>query len=209
MLSNPMGADGKPRQNFSIIESLNHYSYVSNNPVRYVDPTGEFAIAIGIGIGLTEILKAALVATAVVGTAAMVNEYGDEIAGAGQDLIQSMMSDSSSKASSSSSSDQDRGTGSNPDPDDDDDIPQNARRTLESIDETGRAPDGHKGGQQFGNREGKLPSTDGNGNNIQYREWDVNQRQPRINRGQERLVTGSDGSAYYTGDHYNSFIQIR
>jgi RHS repeat-associated protein len=40
MLANPMGDDGKPRENFSLIESMNHYSYVSNNPVKYVDPTG-------------------------------------------------------------------------------------------------------------------------------------------------------------------------
>ena len=43
-LINPMEEDreGKlrPKQNYSIIESLNHYSYVSNNPVKYIDPTG-------------------------------------------------------------------------------------------------------------------------------------------------------------------------
>jgi len=37
----------------------------------------------------------------------------------------------------------------------------------------------------------------------------VNPRMPGKNRGPERLVTGSDGSAYYTADHYKSFIKIR
>jgi RHS repeat-associated protein len=44
MLAGPMGDDGKPRSNFSIIESMNHYSYVSNNPVKYVDPTGMYLL---------------------------------------------------------------------------------------------------------------------------------------------------------------------
>ncbi|AHC15310.1 YD repeat protein [Salinispira pacifica] len=50
MLASPMGSDGKPRQNFSIIESLNHYSYVSNNPVKYVDPTGFKLMPVNTGL---------------------------------------------------------------------------------------------------------------------------------------------------------------
>ena len=49
-----------------------------------------------------------------------------------------------------------------------------------------------------------LPRIDGDGIAIRYQEWDVNPRIPGQNRGRERLVTGSDGSAYYTNDHYNS-----
>jgi len=61
--------------------------------------------------------------------------------------------------------------------------------------------DGRGGGQV-------LPRQDAKGNSITYREWDVNPY-TGANRGPERLVTGSDGSAWYTTDHYNSFVRIR
>jgi len=42
-----------------------------------------------------------------------------------------------------------------------------------------------------------------------YKEWDVNTYRRGVNRGQERLVTGSDGSAYYTDNHYKTFVRVK
>ena len=87
------------------------------------------------------------------------------------------------------------------------------RKVLEQIDNTGQAPPGYEGGRTFQNdgRGGgqQLPTSDADGNPIQYKEWDVNAKQPGVNRGAERIVTGSDGSAYYTDNHYSTFTQIR
>lgn len=57
----------------------------------------------------------------------------------------------------------------------------------------------------------KLPDADVNGNPIAYKEYDVDPRptDPNVRRGKERIITGSDGSAYYTDDHYLSFKPIR
>ena len=81
--------------------------------------------------------------------------------------------------------------------------------TLKIIRETGRAPKGFKGGSTFAN-DGRgggqvLPKKDAAGNPITYKEWDVNPYRKGVNRGAERIVTGSDGSAYYTNDHYKTF----
>jgi guanyl-specific ribonuclease Sa len=40
---------------------------------------------------------------------------------------------------------------------------------------------------------------------VTYREWDVNPNIKGVDRDDERIVTGSNGTAYYTNDHYNSF----
>ncbi|MGO9071466.1 ribonuclease domain-containing protein [Mycobacterium sp.] len=54
-----------------------------------------------------------------------------------------------------------------------------------------------------------MPTTDGSGKPITYQEWDVNPKAPGQNRGNERIVTGSDGSAWYTPDHYGTFQRLR
>ena len=89
---------------------------------------------------------------------------------------------------------------------------QKVLAVLDVVDRTGQVPAGYRGGGQFMNdgRDGGqvLPRTDTRGSPIAYREWDVNPY-TGANRGTERLVTGSDGSAWYTNDHYNSFVRIR
>lgn len=88
-------------------------------------------------------------------------------------------------------------------------IPEKVARVLDHVDRTGDAPQGYEGGRTFGNFERNLPINDGKGRRIRYREWDVNPLRQGVNRGPERLVTGSDGSAYFTVDHYRTFKKIR
>lgn len=88
-------------------------------------------------------------------------------------------------------------------------VPDDAMQTLDYISTHHEAPEGYVGGRNFQNRERQLPRTDDKGNRIRYQEWDVHEKIKGENRGAERLVTGSDGSAYYTDDHYRNFKKIR
>jgi dienelactone hydrolase len=88
-------------------------------------------------------------------------------------------------------------------------IPEKVQRVLTYVDKHGEPMDGYEGGRTFGNFERRLPVADDHGRRIKYREWDVNPLRPGVNRGPERLVTGSDGSAYFTADHYATFKKIR
>lgn len=58
------------------------------------------------------------------------------------------------------------------------------------------------GGDQFGNREGLLPTASGR----QWYECDVNYQGGF--RGAERLVYSNDGLIYYTDDHYQTFTKL-
>jgi ribonuclease T1 len=88
-------------------------------------------------------------------------------------------------------------------------IPQKAYEVLKYVKENGTAPDGYVGGRKFGNYEKKLPQKDENGRRINYQEWDVNPKRQGRNRGAERLVTSSNSKAYFTKNHYKSFIEIK
>ena len=88
-------------------------------------------------------------------------------------------------------------------------VPRAAIETLAVIDETGHGPTGYVGGRRFGNFEHHLPRRTGSGARIAYREWDIARHVLGVNRGPRRLVTGDDGSAYYSGDHYSTFLRIR
>lgn len=87
-------------------------------------------------------------------------------------------------------------------------IDQKVYTVLKYIKANGKAPDGYVGGRQFQNRERRLPQRDTKNKPITYQEWDVNPKVRNVNRGAERLVTGSDGKAYYTDDHYRTFKEI-
>lgn len=82
--------------------------------------------------------------------------------------------------------------------------PENAVRVLERVESKGAPLPGYKGGSMYENSNGLLPR----GNGVTYREWDVNPNVKGVDRGAERIVTGSDGRAYYTNDHYQSFTQF-
>lgn len=98
--------------------------------------------------------------------------------------------------------------GSNPSAETTDSIPDYVRKTYNFILKHGDAPHGYYGGRNFKNREKRLPVKMLNGESIYYREWDVHPRRDGIDRGAERLVTGSDGSAWFTADHYGTFFFI-
>lgn len=59
------------------------------------------------------------------------------------------------------------------------------------------------GGDSFGNREGLLPKANGRS----YTECDLDTGGGR-SRGANRLVFSNDGLYFYTGNHYESFIEV-
>lgn len=87
-------------------------------------------------------------------------------------------------------------------------IPATALQVLAYIRAHHEAPPGYEGSRRFGNYEKVLPQADAEGHRIQYQEWDVHPHQEHVNRGAERIVTGSDGRAWYTSDHYAHFTQM-
>jgi ribonuclease T1 len=80
---------------------------------------------------------------------------------------------------------------------------ERARDVLAAIEARGgEPPAGYVGGRAFHNRERQLPRG-------RYREYDVHPRVPGLNRGPERLVVDqTTGRAYYTGDHYRTFVRL-
>lgn len=78
-----------------------------------------------------------------------------------------------------------------------------ARDVLAAIVAREGAPlPGYVGGREFHNRERRLPAG-------RYREYDVHPRAPGQARGPERLVVDrTTGRAYYTGDHYRTFVPL-
>jgi guanyl-specific ribonuclease Sa len=96
-----------------------------------------------------------------------------------------------------------------------DSLPSNAKNMYNKYDSSGwkgsvsgQTP-GTAAGSKYLNRDAKLPTTDSAGNSITYKEFDVNNKLPDAGRDAQRFVRGSDGSVYYTNDHYGTFTQIK
>ncbi|MBF0776541.1 hypothetical protein BVE84_08830 [Streptococcus azizii] len=67
---------------------------------------------------------------------------------------------------------------------------------------------GTKAGGRFYNDRDYLPNFDNYGNKITYKEYDINSKVVGSGRDAERFIRGSDGSIYYTDEHYKSFIKV-
>jgi ribonuclease T1 len=80
-------------------------------------------------------------------------------------------------------------------------VPQKALDVLAMVRNTGQPPPGYVGGTVFQNREGRLP--DGG----DYREFDVDPHYGQRNA--ERIIVDwRTKQAWYTGDHYRTFIPL-
>lgn len=82
------------------------------------------------------------------------------------------------------------------------DLPPEAADTLALIAVDGPYPY-ERDGAEFLNREGLLPQRPAGW----YREFTV-PTPGEDDRGARRIVTADDGAAYYTGDHYDSFVVV-
>jgi RHS repeat-associated protein len=97
------------------------------------------------------------------------------------------------------------------------DVPPESKAVLQDIRELGVEAQG-AGPQRMGpsvprpfENSGKssgyrLPEFDSGGNPVRYTEWGTVQSAQNPKWGGERIVTGSDGSAYYTPTHYQTWI---
>lgn len=81
--------------------------------------------------------------------------------------------------------------------------PQKAYDLLKQLEKRGGLPQlGYVGGREFQNRERRLPRGS-------YREYDVNPKIRGRGRDAERIVIEQrTGKAYYTGDHYRTFVPL-
>jgi ribonuclease T1 len=88
-------------------------------------------------------------------------------------------------------------------------IPQKVYTVLQYVTTHHKPMEGYVGGKEFKNREKRLPEMTTENKTIDYQEWDVNPKIFGQNRGVERLITGNDNSAWFTANHYQSFIKIK
>lgn len=90
----------------------------------------------------------------------------------------------------------------------DNNIPRAAYVTLLYYQLYKQAPPSFNILKKFHSEKSGLPVQDQNGKPIDYTESDIFPTIPSINRGNQRIIIGNDGSAYFTPDHYQSFVEI-
>jgi RHS repeat-associated protein len=190
-------------------QSYNRYSYVCNNPINRNDPLGRFGVeADSSSGGVTGVPNVTINVTsdghvtysnndspealrvAILGGAAF-TAVGLTVIGAREapaltaKVLLALLGYSQSQ--------------NTPDP-----CPQKVKDTLKYINENGQPPPGYVGGREFKNNEGLLPE----GGN--YVEYDVDPKPTDgTSRNAERIVVDENtGQAWYTDDHYQSFIEI-
>ena len=88
-------------------------------------------------------------------------------------------------------------------------VPAKVYRVLEYVRQNNAPMNGYVGGRNFGNFEGHLPKKGSDGRKQKFQEWDVNPKKNGKNRGVERLITASNGQAWFTNDHYATFIELK
>jgi len=82
------------------------------------------------------------------------------------------------------------------------DVPTKAYDTLRYVEtHNGNAPPGYQGDTVFENREGRLPPG-------QYKEYDVDARMSGGRNAERLVINQRTGQAYYTRDHYETFVSI-
>jgi ribonuclease T1 len=81
--------------------------------------------------------------------------------------------------------------------------PEKAYALVETLKQRhGQPLSGYVGGRPFHNRELRLPLG-------RYKEYDVNRKVPGRSRDAERIVIEqTTGKAYYTDDHYRTFLPL-
>ena len=77
-------------------------------------------------------------------------------------------------------------------------------QSLERIDDERILTEFRHDGSEFKNLERRLPIK----SRGHYREW-VHPTKSQRGPGPQRVITGKDGEAYYTWDHYDHFVRIR
>ncbi|MFD1901048.1 ribonuclease domain-containing protein [Enterococcus termitis] len=98
------------------------------------------------------------------------------------------------------------------------DLPDNVQDIYKKYEKNGWQ--GNVSGQTQGTKAGAawkndgsdgavvLPKKDASGKGISYKEFDINNKIAGQSRDAERFLKGSDGTIYYTNDHYRTVTKV-